>query len=227
MKTKLSAISNPIRKLNQLRQAFNRPCVLAGGALREYYMDMAWCISDYDIFIKDDTGMPTDADTVTKILSNVFLNQVNTNGIDINIIAQIFDSEYLTLEEQHEKCADVKPGSHEHINSVWEIDTVDDETYQLIFLKQEDPITYVEKHFDLGFCKIWCDGHRIHYTSDFMDDVNNKTLTLVGKDLTKNQVKYSLSHHAQKIKMKYPDFRIVVPEHYQQFIEEGESYPTR
>jgi hypothetical protein len=222
---KLTAASDVIRKLKQLQTAFNRKCILAGGALREIYMGLYWHISDYDIFVDDsDNYLSNNIDVVENKLAEVFRTKSPLRQPEIN---QIFDSNYMTLDEEQESHAVIKPGSHEHISGVWEVDIgpYNGGLYQIMLVKR-DPIEYVEKYFDFGMCKVWCDGKRIHYTADFLQDVKEHTLTLVGENLTQDQVRHALNHHSEKIRNKYPAFRVVVPERYQKYVEEGKSYPT-
>lgn len=213
MKTKFHAASEPIRKLRYLQSEFaqfytspdfykKNIAVLAGGAIRDDYMGKFDEIKDFDIFIHDMTLEP---EQVTKIIAKVFPRN--------DLMDQLFDSDYLTLEEQQDLQGDVKPGSHLHIGDVWEVDE-ENLTYQLIFTKSA-PIEHVNKYFDIGFCKGYCDGKKIRYTDDFLQDVWNKTLTIVGDDMTVEQVEYSVHVHADAIQWKYDDFRVVVPARYQ------------
>jgi hypothetical protein len=226
MKTKFHIASEPIKKLrhitaflhNHIPNAFPQP-LLAGGALRDDYMGHSEYINDYDIFIRDiseslEAGQDFE-ETVGKMIQQVFPQH---EGYEI-----LFDNEYQTLQEQQDSKADVKPGSHEQIASVWEIEE-DGDTYQLVFTKN-DPIIHVEKYFDLGFCKAWCDGKKIRYTDDFLYDVKHKTLTIVGDDMTAEQVEHTINYHADKIQWKYDGFRVVVPPRYQKFVKDL-GFPT-
>lgn len=215
MKTRFHAASEPIRKLrhlqNQFYQFYTVPpqtlgglAVLAGGAIRDDYMGRFDEIKDFDIFIHD---LMYEPDQIEEIIKKVFPKN--------DLAEQLFDSDYLTLEEQQDQEGDVKPGSHLHIGDVWEVDE-DNLTYQLIFTKAP-PVEHVEKYFDIGFCKGYCDGRKLRYTDDFLRDVWNKTLTIVGDDMTEEQVNYSVDVHAQNILKKYDGFRVVVPDRYKKF----------
>lgn len=186
--------------------------VLAGGALRDNYMDKNDEINDNDIFIHD---MSYDTDQIEKIIEEVFPRN--------DSVVQLFNNEYQTLEEQHNDHGDAKPGCHSLIGDVWEVDE-DDFVYQLIFTKRL-PEEHINKYFDIGFCKTYCDGIKIRYTDDFLRDVRNKTMTIVGDDMKKEQVMYAIDYHANKLLWKYQDFRLVVPQRYQQFVAD-EGYPT-
>ena len=228
MKTKFYAGSEPIKKLRQLRSLFgaflstpssNSLPILAGGSLRDDYMGLPdYYISDYDIFIKDiSPELNADGsfeDTVTGIIQRVFPHH---EGYEI-----LFDDQYMTLEEQKDSPAgQIKPGANAQITYVWEI-LEDGQTYQLIFTKT-DPVDHVNKYFDLGFCKAYCDGKKIRYTDDFLYDVKHKTLTIVGDDMTEDQIEHTVNYHAAKVMLKYEGFRVVVPPRYQKYIK---GYPT-
>ena len=218
MKTKFHAASEPIRKIQQLKHFLpGYAPLLAGGALREDFMGCHSEISDFDIFIRD--------------LSPIFNNTEETDEIVVKIINKVFprnddavqvlDSAYLTKQEQ--ELTNIVPGSHAQVASVWKV-IEDGEAYQLIFTKNE-PIVHINAHFDIGFCKAYCDGTKIRYTDDFLHDVKHKNLTIVGDGMTKEQVEYTIYHHAEKITWKYPGFRVVVPPRYQCFVE-GQGFPT-
>lgn len=218
MKTSFTAVSEPIKKLRLLKHFIpERTPYLAGGACRDDYMDKADEISDYDIFIEDVTSLfgEDNADTIEKILENVFPQHDD--------ITQLFDSEYLTIQEQHDTWGDVKPGPNSQILGVWEVEE-DYTQYQIIFT-MEKPERHINQYFDIGFCKAFCDGKKIRYTDDFLRDAKNRTLTIVGDDMTKEQVEYAVDHHCDKIMWKYDrNFRIVVPARYQHFT--NGQYPS-
>ncbi len=210
MKTKFNAISEPIKKLKQL-QHFFPSAIIAGGAIRDDYMDRFDEINDYDIFLSGNFGNLI-AHTSTENLVEQVIDQVFSNPFDIQVLK---DSAYLTKEEKGK--SDQTPGSFNKVKCVLEVTDDDGTTYQLIYT-DVNPITYVENHFDFGFCKTYCDGKKLHYTNDFLTDAKNKTLTVVGENMTKEQVEYCIYHHGDKLSWKYDDFRIVLPPKYQHFI---------
>ena len=226
MKTKFQATSAPIRKVRHLQDCLSRMTetgiipqsspILAGGAIRDDFMGLTNDISDYDYFIENPCKLlkePTQKNfntLVEKIILTAFPQA--------DSFSQLFDTAYLTPEEQS-AAGNITKGSHAHIVSVWEIED-SWQVHQLIFTSV-DPIIHVNKYFDIGFCKAYCDGKKIRYTEDFLRDVKNKTMTIVGDDLTKEQVYY----HADKILDKYYDFTVVVPERYQAFVSDG-GFPT-
>jgi len=212
MKTKFHAASEPIRKLRLIQHYFdgvaNTKAILAGGALRDDYMGKEhYEIADYDYFITDISKICETNKVSTDSAIDILIDQTFPNADDS---VQLFDTVY-TAPGGRQK------GSHAQIQSVWEIQE-EMYTYQLIFTKH-DPIIHVNKYFDIGFCKTYFDGKKIRYTNDFLHDVNNKTFTIVGDDLTQEQVEYAIFYHAGKLSVKYPEFTVIVPERYQQFVK--------
>lgn len=220
MKTKFHAASEPIKKLRIIHQYFDGTpikAILAGGALRDDYMGKADEITDYDYFITDLTPICEKQNVSTDEAIELLIKQAFPNADDL---VELFDSAYLTPEEE---IVLTTSGSHAQINTVWEIEEGDN-TFQLIFTKN-DPVFHVNKYFDIGFCKTYCDGKKIRYTDDFLRDVKNKTMTIVGEDMTKEQVEYAIYRHADRLFWKYDNYRIVVPQKYQHFVQDC-GFPT-
>ncbi len=215
MKTKFHAASEPIRKLRYIQKYFEGTSInsiLAGGALRDDYMGKSDEITDYDYFITDISSYCTKENVDVENAMELLIVQAFPNADDAT---QLFDSGYLTPEEEK---VNTTAGSHAQVVCVWEI-LEEDSMFQLIFTKH-DPILHVNKYFDIGFCKTYCDGKKIRYTDDFLRDAKNNTLTIVGDDMTKEQVEYAIYHHADKLQWKYDNARIVVPQRYQHFVED-------
>ena len=226
MKTIFHGACEPIKKLRLLQSVFWKysPCkttptiILAGGAVRDDYMGKADEISDFDIFIEswyDGKNINDQDKQMIEIIDQVFPNQTD--------VTHLFDSAYLSLEEQHDAANDVNPGKNKHISDVWEV-MYGDNTYQLILTKL-NPIQYVNKYFDLGFCKTYCDGYKIRYTDDFLHDAKHRQLTIVGDDMTSDQIDYTINYHCDKIQWKYGDWTVVVPPRYQKYVPSG-TFPT-
>ena len=220
MKTKFHAGSEPVKKVNLLRRVLGQPVIFAGGSLRDDYMGQYDMISDYDIFLQGNnvSHYVLAGDRLDPLIETI-ISKVFPNNDDY---CELFGSEYLTPTEQASR-SDSKQGANDQIIGVWEIDDTG-VLYQLIFTK-EDPVTHLNKYFDVGFCKAYCDGKKIRYTDDFLYDVKHKQLTIVGDDMSKDQVLYTIEHHCEKIQWKYGNFRIVVPPRYQKFVE-GAGFPT-
>ncbi len=233
MKTIFHAGSDPIKVLHNLQCIFGtNNVILAGGALRDDYMDKSDEISDYDIFINNNTFIPERPKSAVKRTTEEYGRKTFEDNIVKRVFPHctnfdlLFDGTYMTCEDQLDCCGDIKPGPNSQVLGVWEIDDHNDNVYQLVFTKL-NPVDHINKYFDIGFCKVYCDGTKIRYTADFLHDAKNRQLTIVGDDMTADQVEYTINHHCDKIQWKYGNsFRIVVPERYQKFVN-GQGFPTR
>lgn len=221
MKTKFHAGSEPIKKLRAIQHYFDGVGVnpiLAGGALRDDYMGKNDEINDYDYFIKDIASFCKNKNVDVEAAVELLIKQAFPNHDDA---VQLYETDYI-IPGEDDVSAGPNEGSHAQVTSVWEIDE-SGVTYQLIFTKH-DPVVHVEKYFDIGFCKVYCDGKRIRYTDDFLYDVKHRRFTIVGDEMTKEQVEYAVHHHADKLEWKY-DHTIAIPPRYQKYFE-GCGYPT-
>lgn len=231
-KTKFHTRREPIKRFRYIQSLFARYhpispkyyptpslALLAGGALRDDFMGLHDSINDYDIFIKDIFPVFNS----TKEWEETIFKAIHAAFPQHDLCQILFNNDYQPIKQQYVEQSDIKPGSHDQIASVWEIEE-EGLTYQLIFTKN-DPRVHIEKYFDFGLCKVWCDGRKIRYTSDFLHDAKNKTLTLVGDDMTEEQIEYAIEYHADKLLWKYNDFRLVIPPRYQKFVE-GRGFPV-
>lgn len=225
MNTKLHALSEPVRILRRLQQFGYTSAIIAGGAIRDDYAKKE--INDYDIFLWDPR------------LSGEFKNKINPLNLQPQIdfqsesfdidrttefvdllhsldVDQIFRSGmYGPLTGDGQKLS--TPGIGANLTGVWEAQ-LDYYDYQLIYT-QVAPIEHVEKYFDIGLCKAYCDGTKIRYTPDFLKDMKNRTFTIVGQGMTQDQFNYVVDYHIDKIEWKYPGFRIAVVPHNQSLFE--------
>lgn len=221
MKTKFHAGSEPIKKLRAIQHYFDGVGVnpiIAGGALRDDYMGKFDEIADYDFFIKDITQFCNGKNVDVEAAVDLLIRQAFPNHSDA---VQLYDTDYIIPGEENVSSGP-NEGSHAQVTSVWEIEE-SNVTYQLIFTKH-DPVVHVNKYFDIGFCKAYCDGKKIRYTDDFLYDAKHKKMTIVGDEMTEEQVQYAVYHHADKLQWKY-DHTVVVPHRYQQFVQDC-GFPT-
>ena len=86
--------------------------------------------------------------------------------------------------------------------------------YQLMNINVS-PQEFVEKEFDMGFCKIMHDGEKLIRTKAFDYDLEHKFFTINGKRLGAANFKWSTTKHLPRLKLLYPDFKeniVSVPE---------------
>lgn len=161
--------------------------IIAGGAIRDDFMEKE--ITDYDYFLQDPSCSVELSSVPTFNEETVFTKIFGTKDFEV-----VLDGTY-----------------GNNINKVFEL-RGDYGVYQLIYT-QIAPIQHVEKYFDIGFCKAYCDGKKIRYTQDFLEDYRNKTFTIVGEDMTQTQFDYSLDYHVEKLHWKYPSYPIRIADH--------------
>lgn len=109
-----------------------------------------------------------------------------------------------------------------YIDMVWEIRKVS--TLYNIIVVDLDPVEYVERFFDVGLCKAYCDGKKIRLTSDFMYDSQYKQLTIVAEDMPKEEFFFMMNKHVAKLKLKYPGHSLVIPERFEEFYNEFDKH---
>lgn len=225
MRTKFNMQSDPLKILRRLQAFGYKSAIIAGGAIRDDFTKKD--ITDYDIFLHDprhseefDTDfknlgirMDVASETFEMDRTSEFVDILQTLDIE-----QIFDSggsdSYGPLmKTRTSPGGDLidTPGIGAKITAIWEAE-FDFNTYQLIYTLVE-PVDHVNNFFDIGLCKCYCDGTKLRYTPDFMYDLNNRKLTVVGQDMTQEQFNYVVDHHVEKLWRKYPTFELQVAPH--------------
>lgn len=201
-----------IRTLKRIQQRGHPEAVLAGGALRDLYAGNP--VNDYDIFLTH-PAHKTKKTSVNHLTSkksatdNIYMRAdeqyVKNLVVDTSSDRDMFGS---NIYEEYEPFSDDEYMLNRFIRSVWSV-VIGISVYQLVFLKK-DPIEYVTKNFDLGICRAYCDGKRICYTPDFMNDMYNKTITFADAGLSQAAFDYAAKYHLPRVKKKFPDHKVVV-----------------
>jgi len=109
-----------------------------------------------------------------------------------------------------------------HITQVWNC-LKEGRQYQLIFLNVS-PLEYVDKYFDIGLCKAYCDGTRVRFTKDFSIDATQKTLTVCGQGLTKRHFNCILENHLRRMKNKFPGYVARVADHNLELVDNDNKH---
>ncbi len=176
-----------VAQLVKLRR-FGWNAIIAGGAVRDTYHDRM--ISDVDIFAEENSNF------LSKIDSNYastkwteYWKQLFNFNEEKNDSIKFFGDGYVFNILDNKICA------------VWEI-RKGLKRYQIIVVNK-DPRAYVSENFDYGICRAYCDGTKMHFTNEFLQDSLNKTITLYPENLTDKQIEYALDHHIKKIRAKY------------------------
>lgn len=80
--------------------------------------------------------------------------------------------------------------------------------YQIIAINT-NPKKYLTTNVDFGICMCYHDGISSFFSEEFLNDVNNKTITLCGK-LDGKHVVLALAKHLPRLKQKYPEFKLMI-----------------
>ncbi len=209
---KISALSEPIKVLRLLQAFGYKSAILAGGAIRDDYTGVE--TSDYDIFLQDprysNEFMGTGMDTLSR-------NFLTDREREFNVLFSpevecIYDTDSYGPKRKDEN------GVGAQLTSIWNM-IIEYNEYQLIYTYLR-PTDHVNKYFDIGLCKAYCDGNKIRYTADFLRDIKNRTMTVVAQDMTQEQFNYALDHHVNKLEWKYPGYRLEVEPHNQKLYTE-------
>lgn len=178
---------------------------LAGGAPRDLILDRN--IRDYDFYITYDSEwcVPDEENFTKKLLD--MISDFGNSYCKRHMIENGYDFEYES-EEDAEESDLLNVINFKSFSGDLFID--DDLNIQVIILGIPF-LEYIDQ-FDIGLCKIYMrfpsseEINKEHIpniltmTAEFIEDMNNKTLTITGQ---------SNSPHANKIKMKYPTYRVV------------------
>lgn len=171
--------------------------IIAGGLIRDLYHDKP--IKDVDIYVPLDAPDYNDeVSTCSRFFWNDIFKLKSSNDYIENMDGE-GDEDY----------------DSEDIGMVWEI-SAQNRLYNIIVVN-EKPIDYVEKHFDIGLCKVYCDGKKIRLTSEFLHDSRFKKLTIVSKNIKQEEFARMMNYHVKKLKDKYPDHTLVIPPMYDKF----------
>lgn len=87
---------------------------------------------------------------------------------------------------------------------------LDNERYEIeLMTVKSDPVDYVMNDFAVKLCRCYFDGHGIHYTRDFMQDAQNKTLTVACR-VDNARMERLFSYYLPKLQHYFPDFDVRV-----------------
>ncbi len=201
----LSKIKEPIRILRRIKSQVTQTAIIAGGYYRDIYNDVKY--NDVDIYLR---GAYDEFNT--DYWKNLF--ELKTHGLGLtDSIAKLSETDEEYDVENNADIIEVYGMIKNEIN------------YNLIIVAC-NPIQYVHERFDFGICKVYCDGNKIRFTQAFMEDVNNKTLTFSDCDFTKSNFNHAMHVHLSKLKEKYPEHTVVMPEKHQKQYQEPKRFIT-
>jgi hypothetical protein len=202
MELDISQSEDMIRVLSLLHQAGHTTAIIAGGAIRDRFHGVE--VSDIDVYIQytPNTLSPFPRQKYSGPEWLTYWTSVlklQTTGY--RALADAVDYYYSTYADEEDSNAN-------RVVAVWNV-WKNYIKYQII-LTSLSPIDYVERHFDFGICKAYCDGTKVRLTRDFITDSQKKSITLVGKNLSRTQCIYAVEDHLPRIQAKYPNHQFKV-----------------
>lgn len=210
MRSKFKSSSIAVKILRRFHHFGFMSAIIAGGAVRDDYTGKD--INDFDFFVWDprfsgEFKKDPDLDVYD------FFNEQEQN------LQKILCTDTVDHVFEQTGYGPDTTGAGAKLTSIWNasVDYDDWYTYQVIYTLV-NPVEHVTKYFDIGLCKAYCDGTKVRYTQDFMRDLNNRTFTVVGQNMTQEQFDYAVDYHVDKLEWKYP-FRVEVAPHNQKLYE--------
>ena len=186
--------------LKLIQNAGFTSAIIAGGAFRDLYHNIE--PKDIDIFVWD----PEFSDEQPEWQhTTAFTNDDDDTSIRCwRTILELDPEDSITLiyGEYSSFCA--------RNTAVWDI-WKSGINIQIIFTKTK-PVDHMHRYFDIGLCKCYHDGHKVHYTDDFMTDANNKLLTIVAPYMTREEYATTMHVHVPALRKKYPHHVLVATE---------------
>lgn len=176
--------------------------IIAGGYVRDKTLDTEF--NDVDIFIQAPTNVQETMYKRTEFWNQQFKGLKDTIN-PLNLIA------LGTEEYQIKNSSSQKSVKNISLNYVFE--TMFYNIKIQIMIVNTDPVVFVHENFDIGLCKCYTNGEKTTYTSDFMNDMNSKSLTIVQQNMSYNEFFRSYNKHVRKLQKKYPTYSITVSDH--------------
>jgi len=206
--TKLT--SEHVWVLKRLQNLGFRSALIAGGAVRDTYFKKF--IMDIDIYLWD-----------TKV-SGEYFKDGKPNLKDKDFLVTLLDLPrnrdnvnvaYPVPHTSNRRKDDIlappaASGSDSWFNnSITQITNVAKNymKYQLIVVEC-NPLEFVEKKFAMDISRCYCDGVKMRYTNEFLNDAKNRTLTIDG-DLKYVEYAHMMKSYVPKMKRKFPNHRVV------------------
>lgn len=214
--------------------SINHNLIIAGGAIRDVYFDRN--SRDLDVYFNN-TLLNTErfVDKLSNIsLSDVLQDstyrtltidykgiksgidydtpQTDTLGASTPIVSTVSKLDLTKLNELQDNKSEYDDGDCDSpLHSVHIFHFILDG--QLIEVElmsiSMNPIKYIMKYFAIKLSRCYYDGLRLHFTSDFHQDADNKTLTLACP-VTDVRFKRLFTFYLPKMKRYFPDFIIQV-----------------
>lgn len=206
----LQARFHPTVVQNLLRIKNHFPsATIAGGAVRDLVHGRE--IKDIDVFVE---GSPNDSITLNKMRNKQhWIHQMEpfwkTVLYDTDWLSAIKSKKYGKKDPLIDTVVNLYNPTYSYSGKTPSIDIV------FLLTNVDD---YIKRGFDFNLCKATFDGTKFSYTTSFMSDSKNKTITLCGPN-NRHSILYSLREHLPRLKSKYPTFTSLIPDEYRKTIK--------
>ena len=200
------SINDPAISVLRTIQKTYPTAIIAGGAPRDLFLEQS--IKDFDVFVP--AGSAAQSLTFWRDLFNLeYMEQ--DDWTDIQVLAFVGHRNIIMKAKQTSVPRASGYTHKRHLNQVFDL-IIHDVIFQIIVV-HIDPKQYVEDWFDFGLCKTWCDGKRFHFSGPFMEDVRNRTLTVVQKEMSPKEMEFCLTVRKPRLLSKFPGYRFQVAPH--------------
>lgn len=155
---------------NSILSRFPEGCVIAGGAIRDYFLNVE--PKDFDVF----GGLNLEPEPVEAEPGElVDFSSLSDPRCGLDRV----DNDYERTEE-YEKLSNIQLVSQ---------GTIGEHKVDYIVLTEFVDGKELVEGFDFGINRCWFDGKFIHYTEEFLQDWKNKTVTLLKDDRKERSLK--------------------------------------
>lgn len=204
-----------IQTLRNLQNFGFESAIIAGGYVRDHYFNQT--PRDVDIFIQN----PNYSNEKVGKLGDHLQNMIWT-AMKCSYDATGRNPAPDKITKRYEKYKPNKDGSN-RITHVYDV-TKNWIPFQVILTKIP-PVEYVNKYFDFGICRCYCDGVKMRYTPAFMEDMHNRTLTLMSEDMTEKEVTYALNNHLPRLLWRFPNYTVKFTPEVKQIVDKIRNKP--
>lgn len=98
------------------------------------------------------------------------------------------------------------------IKGVYKITYSNDPTPVELIVLDIPAMDYFNDYFDVGICKAYFNGSRLHYSPECINDLKNHTITIVGK-MDAHQLYTTLGKHVVKLLQYFPKYDVrIIPD---------------
>ncbi len=201
--------------ISTLKEAGISNPLIAGGAVRDLYFKRPY--RDIDVYVHTDelikaidsiSPLPIPTPGPKSVFEvAVMMAEIADPSRECKAIQKLLKADSVQIKGyQNNPYYD-----NNHICCVYQVNYQGLEPVELIVV-DINPLVYFNDFFNIGICKAYFNGSKLHYGPDFMSDVTNKTLTIVGQ-MDERQLYTTLSKHVAKLLQYFPKYDVrIIPD---------------